>query len=83
MGQCLGTFILVWTQENTNLNISTNSSLVQLWKDTEALKQHSYSKQTELDGLTVQSFVPLPPCLSHILCWMKSRETGCNLSQLG
>ena len=26
MGQCLGTFIMVWTQENTNLNISTNSS---------------------------------------------------------
>lgn len=26
MGQCLGTFIMVWTEEDTNLNIFTNSS---------------------------------------------------------
>lgn len=76
------TFILVWTQENTNLNISTNSSLVQLWKDTEALKQHSYAKQTEL--LTHSSVFQYPPAtpvyLTYHAGWKAERLVATYLS---
>lgn len=75
MGQCLGTFILVGHKKIPIWIFLPIPLLVQLWKDTGALKQHSYAKQTELDGLTVQSFSPLRLLfISHTMLDEKQRD---------